>query len=266
MKPSATNLYKNEETKVIKNTNIIPTSNINLFISDLDENKFSKEIKENKNLNNAKENPSKNVTGVVKRSEVEVNKNESNKQPNGVKSPPKKELNLFDEISSKRILEIPREDIQLEIKINKKSNKSEEKIDEKQNSLINRNEATINLNLKKEKQKGPVKSLDIGLVNSSLIPDQSVNQNTMKGDLSKIFNSNTSINNTGINTIINKNESVISNLSGILKEMVKSDKEKTLKNQNDENDYNSKGIIIKIMTIQQLAIKINTLQKEKICL
>lgn len=235
MKPSGSN--KIEENKKVKDSNNMPSSSVNLFVSDLEEKKIKKELKENKipNINN--ENSVKDTTGLIKKSEIE--KKNSDNIINDIEQSPSKKYLKFNKIDKHNNdpanrMALESEDNPIEVKVIKEYDKNDEKSktsgnDEKINNIKENKVTSI---LKNSKKKSEIE------LNYPLFPDLVKNQ-TDQGDLIKNLNSNlaANINNTSLNNN-NKNESIISNLSGILKEMVKSDKEKTVRYQIDDSKYN----------------------------
>lgn len=245
MKPTGSNTSNFEETKVNREVNNISTSSVNLFIANMEEDKNIRETKENKNDNVKKENYIKNKAknGNIEKFKIGVVKNDSWQELNLVTKEvsqivaEKEDENI--QPIPKRTLELFSEDYKNEIKMKRIS--TGEKVQEENSNILLSNEEKLSKakdNKKDFKQSG--KRLEIGLIGSSYISEITLNQPNNQPDLIKITNSytTTNINNTPVNTNLNRKESIISNLSGILKEMVKSDKEKTLKNQTCEPDNN----------------------------
>jgi len=246
MKPSGSNTKKNQEVNKNKEENNIPISCVNLFIAELDETKNNRDIRLNKNDSVKKENFNRNVIGNIEKYGISVEKNELLEDLSDIRSSNKKEeTNLFSKKENENIQNIPKrnleifsEDFQNEILMNKKS---EEKIEGKSRLLLSNeeiNNISISIDYKNE-NKHSEKRREIASLASSHISEFIPNQPITKHDLFKISNLNSAANTnkTPVISNINRNESIISNLSGILKEMVKSDKEKTLKNQISETDF-----------------------------
>jgi len=258
------------------NQNENSCSSINAFINDLDANKKLnlKSVKDNV----IKDNSNKNLIGSLKKLDITANKNDLvNIQPGNKKGliPKIKQnssSNLIKDNESCKFADENKTSNQQQLSYNTNLNRiskvneddlnpnksndtlifnkqpSEVQNEEFNNIICNEEKLNKSTTGKKEaKYKESTKKVETSSTITNNCSSQiSPNKQQLSNiELNKLSGSNSNLNNPISNNNLVKNESIISNLSGILKEMVKSDKEKIMKTNLNEIDEKSASTINK---------------------